>query len=809
MRCPLNKRHFRELRHNLGRYLGIFTLLAATIAMVAGFLAGASSIERIFGQIPQKYQVENGHFVTNDKIGRSSKEALADIGVSVKENFSRELSAEVDGRTTHIRVFANREDFNLPALYEGHLPQMDDEIALDNTFLSKHSLGLGDTLRLDGKDFTIVGDVVLSDYTALFEKNEDFVMNTLTFTVALVTQDAWNNLEGDSTSYTYAYFVDGYDDMTTAEHVDKQVDIAQALTDSGARVTDIVDMWSNQAFFYAGEDVAHDQAMYRVLLYLIIIVMAFIFVVLNSATIEEESAVIGTLLASGYRKGELLRHYLFLPAAVGLAACVVGNVVGYAFFVEPFSGLYYNSYSFPPLEITFNPSVFLITTVIPYTILLVVNFVGLARKLKCTPIQFLRHDTRKHRRSGKGLRLPERWGYISRFRVRVFTRNLSQFVTLFGGILIASLLLIFGLGMQLVISDYVKDMENDLPAQHIYSLKAPLEIDGSADKRMEYVLMGMLDEGDGGHSDEQMNIITGNLVGDVENVHPVNVGDIPDEVKAQAEKIAMGQLELPHKWGELTETITVYGIQEDSRYWPDFDVSDGAVLAGDGLHAKCNVVAGETYGFFNKYAGETYSLTVADIVGKPANTNLYMSLETFNEVFDNEHDYFDGYVSDEELNLDADYVASVLTPDDMRKIANQMDDSMGELMDMVVGMAVVIYFIMMYLLTKTVIDRSARSISYMKVFGYRDREINKLYVRSITITVAVSLIISLPIVIWAVCLFAEVVFMNYSGNFAINIPLWLMAESVAIGFVTYLVVAVFHIRAIKRVRLEEALKVQE
>jgi len=178
-------------------------------------------------------------------------------------------------------------------------------------------------------------------------------------------------------------------------------------------------------------------------------------------------------------------------------------------------------------------------------------------------------------------------------------------------------------------------------------------------------------------------------------------------------------------------------------------------------------------------------------------------------VFDKEPDYFSGYVSDDELNLDADYVSSVLTPADMRKIADQMDDSMGGMMDTVVFMAVTIYFIMMYLLTKTVIDRSARSISYMKVFGYRDREINKLYVRSITITVALSLVISLPIVIWGVSLFAEVIFMNYSGNFAINIPLWLMAESVAIGFATYLVVALFHIRAVKRVRFEEALKVQE
>ena len=809
MRCPLNKRFLRELRGNLGQYIGLFALMAASIAMVSGYLAAASSIERVFDAIPETYLTENGHFVTNDKIGRSSVAALEDIGVSARENFSRDITVDIDDRKTNIRVFANREGFNLPAVFEGRLPEADNEIALDDTFLSKHSLKLGDTVRLEGKDFTLVGDVVLSDYTALFEQNEDFVMNTLTFTVALVTQDAWNNLKGDSTSYTYAYFIDGYDGMTTAEHVDKQVDIAKALTDSGARITDIIDMWSNQAFFYAGEDVVHDQAMFRVLFYLIIIVMAFIFVVLTSATIEEESAVIGTLLASGYRKGELLRHYLFLSVVVGLAACMMGNLVGCLALITPFSGLYYNSYSFPPLVVQFNWSAFLLTTVAPFLILVVVNLVGLARKLRCTPIQFLRHDTRKHRRAGKGLHLPERWGYIARFRIRVFTRNISHFATLFCGILIASLLLLFGLGMQQVINDYVDDMENDLPAEHIYSLKAPLEIDGSADKRAEYVLMNMLSIGDAGHTDEQMNIISDNLLGDVEDVHPVNTREISAETKAQAEKVAMGQVELAHKWGDATETITVYGIQEGSRYWPDFDVRNGAVLAGAGLQAKCNVEPGRTYGFFDKYAGETYELEVAAVVGEPANTNVYMSLETFNRVFDKEPEYFSGYVSDDELDLDADYVSSVLTPADMRKIADQMDDSMGGMMDTVVFMAVTIYFIMMYLLTKTVIDRSARSISYMKVFGYRDREINKLYVRSITITVALSLVISLPIVIWGVSLFAEVIFMNYSGNFAINIPLWLMVESVAIGFATYLVVALFHVRAVKRVRLEEALKVQE
>ena len=43
---------------------------------------------------------------------------------------------------------------------------------------------------------------------------------------------------------------------------------------------------------------------------------AFVFVVLTNATIEQESAIIGTLLASGYRRSEIVLHYLALPAIV-------------------------------------------------------------------------------------------------------------------------------------------------------------------------------------------------------------------------------------------------------------------------------------------------------------------------------------------------------------------------------------------------------------------------------------------------------------------------------------------------------------
>ena len=94
--------------------------------------------------------------------------------------------------------------------------------------------------------------------------------------------------------------------------------------------------------------------------------------------------------------------------------------------------------------------------------------------------------------------------------------------------------------------------------------------------------------------------------------------------------------------------------------------------------------------------------------------NIYMSIDDFNELFDNDAAYFNGYVSDEKLDLDARYFAGDTTPDDMRAVGDQFIGMMSKMIGMMVGLAVFIFLLFMYLLTKAVIDHSARSISYMK-----------------------------------------------------------------------------------------------
>ena len=120
--------------------------------------------------------------------------------------------------------------------------------------------------------------------------------------------------------------------------------------------------------------------------------MAFVFGITSSNTIMKESHVIGTLLASGYTRAELIRHYMSMPIIVTLIGAVIGNILGYTVLKDVCAGMYYGSYSLPTYTTIWNAEAFLLTTVIPIILMILVNFTILYRKLSLSPLKFLRRD---------------------------------------------------------------------------------------------------------------------------------------------------------------------------------------------------------------------------------------------------------------------------------------------------------------------------------------------------------------------------------------------------------------------------------
>ena len=785
MKNPLNKRLPREFRKDFGKYLVIFLLLVITIGFVSGFLVADGSMIKAYTEGIDNYNTENGHFRTSEKMNDAQIQSVEENGIRIYNNFYLEQDL-TNGST--MRIFANREQVNLACLMEGEFPKAANEIAIDRMYADNNKISIGDTLKSDTQSWKVTGLIALPDYSCLFQNNNDSMFDSVKFGIGVVTSEAFESLDSPLVKYCYAW---KYNDEPTTEKEEKEVsdDLMKAINKE-VSLEEFVPRYLNQAIIFTRDDMGSDRAMMIVFLYIVIAIMAFVFGITISNTIAKEANVIGTLLASGYTKNELIRHYMAMPILVTLVGALIGNVLGYTIMKDICVGMYYGSYSLPTYVTVWNAEAFLLTTIIPILLTLLVNYTVLRRRLSLSPLKFLRRDL-KRRQQKHALSLSRRIPFFSRFRLRVIFQNVSNYLLLFLGILFANLLLMFGLLFPAVLNHYQTVLEDNLLCNYQYILQIPINA-----------------------MDEEHKLES--LVNMLYFQHEVET-DNPDAEKFSAYSLKTTDKEYKE------EEILLYGLADNSRYLPiDFQETatnkDGStrtdsstvtpVYISSAYADKYLLDIGDEITLKEAYEDDTYTFYIEGIYDYEGGLTVFLPQEQLNKLFDLGSDYFSGFLSDSEItDIDPKYIGSVIDLDSLSKISRQLNVSMGSMMYLLDGFSIVLFMILIYLLSKIIIEKNAQSISMTKILGYSDREISSLYLLSTTIMVVVFLLLSFPIeTVLMNALFRGIMLSSISGWIPLYINPVLYVKMFLLGFVTYLLVALTEYRRIKKVPMDQALK---
>ena len=799
---PLIKRIPKELAGDWKKYLVVFLFLVLTIGFVSGMYVANESMLTAADEGITRYKQEDGHFELKEKADSSLIEAIesgekADIpglaeentadgdnddseengksdddldnskktSVTVYENFFRneDEDNDNDGKSDGtIRVYAKTDDINLACLLDGDFPQNENEIAVDRMHADNAGMKVGDKISVSGKEFKITGLIAYVNYSTLHEKKTDLMFDAIKFDVAMVTQEGFDRLD-KSIHYSYAWKYDHApaDDIEEKEQSDSFMEavVTQVML-AGNDMEDYTPKYGNPAINFATDDMGSDKAMGGMLLDILVVIIAFIFAVTISNTIANESSAIGTLRALGYTKGELVCHYLSMPVIVTLLAAIVGNILGYTVFKNVVVSMYYNSYSLPVYKTIWNPDAFLKTTVLPVIIMLVVNLIVIVRMMQHTPLQFLRHDMKKNK-SKKAMRLP-RWNFMSRFRLRIMFQNKANYLILFVGILFIMEMLAMAVGMPDTL-DYYKS-----------------KTDGMMFAKYQYVLKSYVDE--------EGNIVsTGNK---------------------DAEKFDMTSL--LKKSDALDEEVSIYGIADNSSYVKinDFDsLKKNEVYISDSFSQKYGLNEGDEVKLDAQYEKKTYTFKVKGIYDKSQSIAVFMPIDKFADIFDLKDDQFSGFLSDTKIkDIDENNIATTITIHDITKMADQLDHSMGAYMSYFQVLCILLAAVMIYLLTKLIIEKNETAISMTKILGYENKEIASLYLVSTSIVVVLADLISVVIgtlvmkVAWKMMLF------SYSGWFAFKVKPLGYVKMFAFVLIGYLIVMVFDFKRIKKIPMDQALK---
>lgn len=769
MKTPLQKRIPRELREELGKYLVVLILMISTIGFVSGFLVADGSMLQAYNDGFEKYNIEDGNFRVKKEITPSQKKEITAKGVILYENFYIEQT--VDNGST-MRFFKNRKDVNRVCLMKGKMPKESDEVAIDRMYADNNHISVGDTLTSSGKKWKVTGLVALSDYSCLFQNNNDSMFDAVKFGVSVVTPEGFETLNQDKLQYSYSW---QYDKAPKTERQEKKVS-EKFMETLGKEVSleAFIPRYQNQAINFTGDDMGSDKAMMIVLLYIVIVIMAFVFGITISNTIRKEAGVIGTLRASGYTKTELIRHYMALPIIITLIGAIIGNILGYTVMKNVCASMYYGSYSLPTYVTIWNGDAFRMTTLVPILIMLVVNYGILRHKLRLSPLKFLRRDL-SGKKQTKALPLSPKLGIFHRFRLRVIFQNLSNYAVLFVGIVFANLLLFFGLLLPSTLNHYQQEIKSNMLAKYQYMLEVPVRAVSGDDSENVLELL-------------QYYMGTKTLNDDAEAFSAYSLETLPSKYK--------------------TDEVLLYGIEKNSKYIDvDFDDSDEVYISG-AYAEKFQLEPGDKITLKEKYEKKKYTFKVKGIYDYSGALCVFMPQKQLNDTFDLGSYYFSGYFSNSKItDINKKYIGSVVDLNALTKVSRQLTVSMGGMMNLVNGFAIGIFIVLIYLLSKIIIEKNTQSISMAKILGYTNGEIGKLYIWSTTIVVVICLLLSLPIekAIMGV-VFREMMLSSVSGWIALWIDTKIYVKMFLIGIGTYAIVSLLEYRRIRRIPMDEALK---
>lgn len=747
MNNPLNKRVFRDIKENAGKYIGIFLILACIIFVGSAFMVTLRSADSALKRQEANRMIEDGNFELFDKLPAEVEEAFSEKDILLEEN-NYVVDNEFMG-DTKVVVYDERKLIDLYDFFEGEDVKSGNDVIVDRLFARNHDIKVGDTINLCGEDFRVSGLVAFSDYTSLFKSNQDLVMDVKTFGVAMVSHDGFERFEEGQWIHRYTYRFNNRD-LTAADKEELLKDMQKTLLMNGCMLQSFLTAEHNQSINFLKGDMGKDGPMMEAFIYILLAIIAFVFAVLTGNTIEREAVVIGTLRSMGYTRWEMIMHYLRPTLLVTAVAAVLGNVLGYTVMLEPFLDVYYSSYCLPPIIIEFSFRAFFITTIAPILIMVVINVWMLYNKLVLNPLKFLRKDLKKGKQK-KVVKLPD-FSFMNRFRIRVILQNKVCYLILFSGIYLSGLLLMFGVGLGPLLDHYVDNIDETLPYEYQYLLKAPVDSDGG-------------------------------------------------------EKVKMYSASIYSKKYQKDIDITLMGVDGDSKLF-DFEAAKekNKAVISEPMAKKLKLKPGDSVTLKDGYLDKEYTFTVESVCDYNSTLAIFMERGVLNDLLETDIEDFNCLLANEKLDIDEIYVAKYLTRSDILGASGQLMDMFDTILKVFCIASVAVYMILMYILTKTVIERNALYISLMKVFGYNSKEAGSLYLHATTYTVIFSVIACLPLQYLSFVAMMDYITGMIEGYVPLYLPAWVYVFVTLVGIGAYFVINFFHVQKVRRIPMSYALK---
>ncbi len=720
----LNRRLLRELKMNFIRYLALFILILLGMYLTISIIGAADSVIDNVQKAAIANQVEDGEFSVFIPLEVDSIQKLRGKGLTIEEAFYLDFYQK---DSSILRIYKNRKEINRIEVEEGALAVKVDEIVLEKLYAKKHGLTLGSELTVAGITFKVTGIASSPDYDLPLKNITDSSAQSNIFGLGFVTADAYALIKSEgkaskSEEYTYSYLLNGtmtsmelkdylcgleFDkskitdpffleylnqlEKTKNEFLHGRTDklVNDNFTVDIDNLTQFIKKEDNPRIEASVDDVLINRTAGIVAGIIVMILFTYVISVFVIQGIERESSVVGALYALGVTKRQLVRHYLRLPVVLTLFAGITGTLLGFSPIGAKYQMMDAITYFSTPAIATIYPLyLILYGCVMPPIVAVLVNYLVISRKLSQPTLRLLRNEKKYSKITNIDL---HNLKFIPRFQIRQFLREIRAGLTVVFGMFIALLIMMIGINCYVLCHNLSVNNKKDTTYNYMYSYKYPTV-----------------------------------------------------EVPAGGEACYIKSLKREVYGYNLD--VTLLGIDKDNQYF-QFKASEGKnkVTISDALATKYGLSIGDKLVLSDEINERDYAFTIDHIVPYSIGLYAFMDIDSMRELFGEEGDYYNLILSDKDIKIDSGRLFATTTREDISKGADVFIDNLMSLVISMIASSIIIFTVVMYLMMKVMMDRSAYHISLFKVFGYKNKEIRKLYLNGNFILVAVSAVFCIPL----------------------------------------------------------------
>ncbi len=788
----LKRKMFRDIRNNLSQFITIFLMVMIGIMAYSGIKAYMGGMAKT----ADKFYSENNLFDLN-VMGLLNHDDLKSIKKMDNVN-DAELKLSVSATTDNEKILLLNfiESNNISKFYVIDGEGFDfnkSGIWLDNFYCEKNNINVGDTVlvKYDGMELheEVLGRINVPDhlydvsdsselypdrekfgfaYMSTNEITEDYIKSLVMRESNIKDEKVFDMAMPDFDYKKYIPFSSIMVDVKDNNYRDNVKNNIEDNVKNAKAIINVEDMSSYAA--YQGE-IDEGKTYVGVFSGIFLFIAMLSVITTMTRVVKNQRTQIGTLKALGFSNNRILFHYIGYGFWISVFACVVGLLLGYYGIGNIFIGTEMVFFEIPNGAPFMDISSYYVSLIVVF-IVGVITYITGRSILRENPAETLRNKIPSVK--GRTLNITKKGffkklSFESIWNVRDILRNKMRTIMGVAGILGCCMLIVCALGMLDSMNFFVK-----LQFEDLYNFDYKLSIkENLSDKELQ-----VLYDKYGSYSSESIGIEIKDSDGKRES-NNIFVTDASDYVRFVDNKNRIK--EKPNDNG----VYVTYKLASNKGY-----------KIGDKIEWHI-------YGD-NKY----YTSEIIGFNKDPQNQNVSMTreyLESLGIDYKPDSIYTNMDLSSvKEINN----VVAIQNIDNLKEGMNGMLSMMKTMLVLIIGIAVLLGAIIIYNLGILSYSEKQYQFATLKVLGFEDKKIRKIFIKQNNWISVISIIFGLPLGFYLTdWLFKTAIEEHYDFGAFITLRTYIIA-SIGTFAVSYLV-SKFLARKVKKIDMVSSLKGNE